>query len=320
MATQYTFSISANFPNHIVDTARLTHEIQTSAIVTSLNRIDTSGDSCNVWFNATLSGGDQTILNAIVAAHTGAPFPSAPLPVAINFSDTTVSAGYVSTTQTVFREVMGSTYNEQTSNAQRSVVSDNVNDTLVGTGARSIRITYYDQTLAGPYTEDINLNGLTIVNTVNTNICFIEKIEVMTVGSSLGNLGNITLFAAIAGGGSTVGVVSSGDNSTFWSHHYVASNKIARITGVYGNSASTVPAAGGFMHVRVTRPATANSPVKTVAPVSRLSLGQQVPLSFTSPISVYGPARVTILVKPDTTDLTSWLTGLNYYEDAQNAS
>ena len=52
---------------------RLTQEIQLSAIVTSLNHIDYVGGDANIFFNAALSGGDVTILDAIVAAHDGTP-------------------------------------------------------------------------------------------------------------------------------------------------------------------------------------------------------------------------------------------------------
>jgi hypothetical protein len=57
------------------DSNRLEAEIDDSAIVTTLKRIETDDDSakCNIWFNDELSGGDLTILNGIVAAHTGVP-------------------------------------------------------------------------------------------------------------------------------------------------------------------------------------------------------------------------------------------------------
>lgn len=71
-ATKYTYSISTDFPNAKVESTRLTQEIQASAIVTALDRIDTAGDVCDIWFKDALSGGDQTILNGLVAAHSGA--------------------------------------------------------------------------------------------------------------------------------------------------------------------------------------------------------------------------------------------------------
>jgi len=78
-ATKYTFSIEDDFPNHKVATDRLTREIQASAIVMALDRIDTAADVCDVWFKDALAAGDVTILNGLVAAHSGEALPVAPL-------------------------------------------------------------------------------------------------------------------------------------------------------------------------------------------------------------------------------------------------
>ncbi|MGW8289041.1 MAG: hypothetical protein ACWGNP_02100 [Candidatus Bathyarchaeia archaeon] len=70
-STKYTKSISSDFPNEAVDTARLTQEIQASSIVTALDYINTSGDDCDIWFKDALSAGDQTTLGTVVGAHSG---------------------------------------------------------------------------------------------------------------------------------------------------------------------------------------------------------------------------------------------------------
>ena len=72
-ATEYTYTISTDFPNGKVAPDRLTDEIQSSIIVTALDRIDVneSADTCSIWFKEALSSGDQTILDTIVAAHSG---------------------------------------------------------------------------------------------------------------------------------------------------------------------------------------------------------------------------------------------------------
>lgn len=68
--TKYTYSISSDFSAGVATDA-LASEIETSSIVTVLDRIDTAGDDCDVWFKDVLSGGDQTTLNSLVAAHAG---------------------------------------------------------------------------------------------------------------------------------------------------------------------------------------------------------------------------------------------------------
>ncbi|MHC4618504.1 MAG: hypothetical protein ACYTEQ_12215 [Planctomycetota bacterium] len=75
-ATKYTYSISGDTANGIVNSSSLNAEIDASAIVTSLSYIETSGNVLDIWFVDALSGGDETILDGVVAAHTGEP----PLP------------------------------------------------------------------------------------------------------------------------------------------------------------------------------------------------------------------------------------------------
>jgi len=73
-ATEYTYSISGDFPDGEVNTSKLTYEIQTSSIVTALDHIGTSDGYCSIWFKAALSSGDETTLDGIVAAHYPTPW------------------------------------------------------------------------------------------------------------------------------------------------------------------------------------------------------------------------------------------------------
>lgn len=82
--TKYTYAISAFTglvsPYTRPDVGRLTQEIDVSAIITAIDHIDCSATSCDIWFKDALSGGDKTILDGIVAAHTGRPLTPA-LPI-----------------------------------------------------------------------------------------------------------------------------------------------------------------------------------------------------------------------------------------------
>lgn len=137
----------------------------------------------------------------------------------------------------VLQTMRATTYTEPASQAQRSIGSSSASDTAAGTGARSIKITYYDNAGAGPFTETVALNGTTPVNTVATDIRFIESMEVVTVGSGGTNVGTISLFGSTAGGGGTVGTIgtgniqtSTGDGRTLWAHHYVAAGFTASLS------------------------------------------------------------------------------------------
>ena len=73
MASKYTYSISGAFPNHKVNPTGLLGEIRQSEIITAVSFIGTEGDNCDIWFKAAISGGDKTLLDGVVAAHSGAP-------------------------------------------------------------------------------------------------------------------------------------------------------------------------------------------------------------------------------------------------------
>jgi len=74
MSTKYTYSVSDTV-NDKVDVGSLHTEIEDSSITIALDKIDVIGDVLDVWFKAVLSAGEQTILDGIVAAHTGTPLP-----------------------------------------------------------------------------------------------------------------------------------------------------------------------------------------------------------------------------------------------------
>lgn len=74
--TSYFFSIQNDFPSHKVSLDRLAQEIRQSPIVIALSHLSTSGDVCAVVFKDPLSAGDETILDGLVATHSGEPLPN----------------------------------------------------------------------------------------------------------------------------------------------------------------------------------------------------------------------------------------------------
>ena len=75
MATEYVYLVT-DFPNHKVASNRLSVEIQASPIITALDYIGTDEINCDIWFKDTLSLGDKSILDSIVAAHSGESLPA----------------------------------------------------------------------------------------------------------------------------------------------------------------------------------------------------------------------------------------------------
>jgi len=76
--TKYTYSIADDTANGVLDTvgstlctARMKSLIGASAIETAIEDISSTGDVLDVWMKATLSGGDETILDGVIAAYEG---------------------------------------------------------------------------------------------------------------------------------------------------------------------------------------------------------------------------------------------------------
>lgn len=99
-STKYTYNIVSAFPFDLVNNTKLTSEIVTSSITKILERVDTDGSNCDIWFDNPLSGGETTTLNALVAAH----YPVVPVLPILGVSTgsssgpTTTSASFVTLT------------------------------------------------------------------------------------------------------------------------------------------------------------------------------------------------------------------------------
>jgi len=84
--TKYTYSITNDFPNQVVDITKLIVEIEDSAITTDLSHINTNDDICDIYFVDSLSVGDESILDGLVSVHDGVYSP--PECCVITISDT----------------------------------------------------------------------------------------------------------------------------------------------------------------------------------------------------------------------------------------
>lgn len=225
------------------------------------------------------------------------------------------SSGYVGTAALTEVPVNATAYTEQSSNAQRSIVSASANDTAAGTGAHTVALTYYTVTGAGPFTETITMNGTTAVNTVSSTICFIEKLEVMTAGSGLVNAGIISIKAAAAGAGVTVASMLAGDSKTFYAHHYVPVGKSINITGLSCSHSGTTVGSGAVFKIFARTVGVANAANRFVSDIVRL-YGQSSTFSrvYQSPINVPGPAFVFVRVTPESASSFQYRASIDFFE------
>jgi hypothetical protein len=127
-------------------------------------------------------------------------------------------------------------YTEPASEAQRSVVSTSAQDASGGSGAKQVRITY----LTSNYvlkTEDVVLNGTNAVNTVASDIRFIEKFQVIQGAAAAGA---IKIMTTTAGGGSEFCGIGVGTYDAFLCHHYVPAGKTGYVYCWYGSVSDDV--------------------------------------------------------------------------------
>ena len=221
--------------------------------------------------------------------------------------------GYVPTSATTTVALRATAYIQPGTAAQRSLKSSSTNDASAGTGARTVQITYYDGYMTGPYTEIVTLNGTTTVATVNSNIQFIEKMEVLTVGSGGANAGTISLFVNNAGSGGTIGTIAASDNSTFWAHHYVPANKICYLLGVRAGGTAT----NGSVNVQITgSPLISNLAFKNISGSIRYGSANQVVsiYEWELPIQIPGPNMIIMNAKPDATTASTTLGSFDFFE------
>jgi len=125
------------------------------------------------------------------------------------------------------------------SGEQMTVISDNNKDGAgTQTGVLTIRIHYLDATGA-EQTEDITMNGTTGVNTVATDIRFINDMYALTVGSSGVSDGNISIYKQ---GGSIANdlysLIGKGGNKSLVPHRMVPLGKTLYLMGWHAEVSS----------------------------------------------------------------------------------
>jgi hypothetical protein len=228
--------------------------------------------------------------------------------------------GRLETTSPATQFVGHTTYNEQSSNAQRSIASTSGSDSLTGAGARVIEIVYYDKDLNGPFTTRVSMNGTTPVNTPVSDICYIERAHVVAAGASGPNQGTITIYASTAGGGGTLGVLAANFGQTLWAHHYIPSGTTCYITGLSaGKAINTSQGSGGTFHIKY----------KDLSTIASASVNEQIsdyhnifgqdstsPRLYATPIQASGPGRLQVYCRPDASLTVTYFGSIDFYEEA----
>ena len=218
--------------------------------------------------------------------------------------------GYIGTAATSGVAIRATAYSPQGTNSQRSVKSTSVNDTSAGTGAQQVTINYLDTSFV-THSETVTLNGTTAVNTVGTNIAFIESLVVAQVGSGGGNAGTIELFTTTAGGGSIWASIAAGDNQTFWAQHYVPAGVTCYIIGMTTGSTAV---AGQTNINHFGNPLSTNIPELQIGVTIMHGGAGTWDHFYHAPLAVTGPDFIILTERPVSNGVNSVFAGFEYVQ------
>jgi hypothetical protein len=276
-------------------------------------RLDTN---IGTWLGSTSPTVGQKVMSASIPVTFATDQPAIAVTTSPISSTPTLSFGDIALAAITTAALRRTAYTEQSVNFTGSVASSSALDTAAGTGARTLRIFYVDATGVTAGFEDVALNGTANVNLVTATKCFIEKIEVLTVGSTGSNAGILTLRSGLAGTGTVIGTIAATDNRTHWAHHYVVSGKTCNVTGILigSNVTNTVGSCIGLLRSQVLP--VANQVEKQVSDgITVAGLDSSVFRSYGSQIQVTGPARITLYVTTATGSAFNYRGSFDAYDN-----
>lgn len=179
---------------------------------------------------------------------------------------------------------------EQMSLKSTSIQDDN---TPGGTGVRTLMIHYIDAS-GNSQTETIALNGTTQVNTISTNIRFVQEIHSITTGTNLLAVGTITIFST-ATPANIYSQISPGINQSLNTSRMVPAGKILIITGYYASGGAAAGGKSADLRLRATSHEALLTPRIFHIIDNFLSFNSQTSRNYTQPIIVppLGIVKVT---------------------------
>lgn len=129
---------------------------------------------------------------------------------------------------------------DQSTGEQMTIVSTDANDTIAGTNVQKIEINYLD--LNGiSRVETVEMDGLTPVNTVATDIRFVQRIHTIQIGSfGQTSAGDITIYQT-GDAARVYNVIKAGGNISLNSTRMIPADKEFALTYVVVSGASNKP-------------------------------------------------------------------------------
>ncbi len=145
------------------------------------------------------------------------------------------NVGTTATGEDIWRGAATSTPTPADVGEQMTLVSDDVQDTTLGTGVRRVRIDYIDAA-GDEQTETVDLDGTTPVDTVATDIRFVNDMYTVLVGSNGVAEGEIIIYKK--GAASTIyNMIAEGGNKSLVPHRMVPAGKCLILQGWHATEA-----------------------------------------------------------------------------------
>lgn len=131
-------------------------------------------------------------------------------------------------------------YPDQSVGEQMTLVSTNANDTSAGTGARTVKVHYI--AADGTYShETVTMNGTTPVNTVATDIRFVQQITVETLGTFGGSAAGIITIYRTGTATRIYANILAGNNQSLNSHRMIPAGVNFWLKGMTVSATSSKP-------------------------------------------------------------------------------
>jgi hypothetical protein len=222
------------------------------------------------------------------------------------------SFGQVATAVALSTVVMTPSWSDFISAGSCYVKSSSANDNSAAiSGAKAVKITFYDGSMNGPYTETVSLNGTTPVAMVATNVRFVEKGEIVTFGPAAPQTTAGIISLSSTSGGSYTSLIGSSSSRSYLASHHVRAGKTCYITSFSGST--TVTAGTFLMFARYPLSSTINASTQ-LAESFRVTTAVQKDTRFIVPIVVTGPAFITVYIVPDATTASTYYCGFDWVE------
>ncbi len=205
------------------------------------------------------------------------------------------ATGYVATSSTSGVAIRSTTYAPQGANAQRSYKSSSTSDAPAGSGALTATTNYLNTSFVLKQ-DTVTLNGTTAVNSIQTDIAFVESMVVTTVGTQGGgNAGTISLFTTTAGGGSVWASIAASDSTTYYAQHYVPTGVTCYLLNISGGATVV---AGGVTINHSGNPLSTNLPQLGIGGTyPHLAAGNE-DHEFSIPVALTGPDLIWLVERP----------------------